>query len=291
MGGHPGDPGSWNKCAYVGGDPVNRVDPGGADYFDPTMQQDGAFSVCIQEGTCDQGLNDPMLLIDLSEDPNGGCYADPAGCGAVLAAYLAEGQTCNTNYASELMSNGGGPAQQTDCGPGTTDTPEPECSIQLWSRPAYWNSSLNPGKHTYIDVTWTNYSGLESLGYGDSGQLVLQGGSSTMNAFGGYLTGEADLPGTGMGANHNNTSLPGAPHNTEIGGSYTLPDACSDILTMLLDMDAYDASGTKVRYNLLAVPGTYNSNSFTYTLLQNVALSSYFGNPTLFGWGFSVPGL
>lgn len=30
-----GDPGSWNKYAYVGGDPVNRVDPNGLDNCDP----------------------------------------------------------------------------------------------------------------------------------------------------------------------------------------------------------------------------------------------------------------
>jgi RHS repeat-associated protein len=30
-----GDPGSWNRYAYVGGDPVNRYDPLGLDWWDP----------------------------------------------------------------------------------------------------------------------------------------------------------------------------------------------------------------------------------------------------------------
>jgi RHS repeat-associated protein len=33
--GHPSDPGSWNKYAYAGGDPINRKDPSGRDYCDP----------------------------------------------------------------------------------------------------------------------------------------------------------------------------------------------------------------------------------------------------------------
>jgi hypothetical protein len=62
-------------------------------------------------------------------------------------------------------------------------------------------------------------------------------------------------------------------------------------------------------YNLSRVPyaalpfrhlGTYNSNSFTFTLLQDVGLSNYFGDighyGALFGlpyhgWGLTVPGL
>ncbi len=36
--GGPGDPGSWNRFAYVGGDPMNRVDPTGLDYTLPDGQ-------------------------------------------------------------------------------------------------------------------------------------------------------------------------------------------------------------------------------------------------------------
>jgi hypothetical protein len=34
--GGPADPGSWNRYAYVAGDPVNRVDPSGREYIDIT---------------------------------------------------------------------------------------------------------------------------------------------------------------------------------------------------------------------------------------------------------------
>jgi RHS repeat-associated protein len=37
--GGPGDPGSWNRYAYVGGDPVNFNDPSGLDPWDPQSAQ------------------------------------------------------------------------------------------------------------------------------------------------------------------------------------------------------------------------------------------------------------
>ena len=33
--GGPADPGSWNRYLYVGGDPINRYDPRGLDWWDP----------------------------------------------------------------------------------------------------------------------------------------------------------------------------------------------------------------------------------------------------------------
>src|SRR5208282_4234708 len=39
----PKDPGSWNKYTYTRGDPINRVDPGGADDTDPDCIGD----ICI----------------------------------------------------------------------------------------------------------------------------------------------------------------------------------------------------------------------------------------------------
>ena len=47
MSGRPADPGSWNKYAYVGGDPVNRADPSGSDWVcvgyadDPSCYDNG----------------------------------------------------------------------------------------------------------------------------------------------------------------------------------------------------------------------------------------------------------
>lgn len=73
LNGHPSDPGSWNKYAYVGGDPINRMDRQGAFYENgddgddgpgccPALEQDVAsgtdpdaivlwYLYCAQSGT------------------------------------------------------------------------------------------------------------------------------------------------------------------------------------------------------------------------------------------------
>ena len=47
-GAHPSDPQTWNRYAYTGGDPVNRLDPGGLDFTDPTTS-DG-LQGCMEAG-------------------------------------------------------------------------------------------------------------------------------------------------------------------------------------------------------------------------------------------------
>ncbi len=50
----PADPGSWNRYAYVGGDPVNFADPGGRD----------RFSCAIYGSRCDSAMTDCGLGVD-----------------------------------------------------------------------------------------------------------------------------------------------------------------------------------------------------------------------------------
>jgi len=55
-GGHPSDPGSWNKYAYTRGDPANRNDPSGlCDSDDPSCvsQCDPADPICVAANGCD----------------------------------------------------------------------------------------------------------------------------------------------------------------------------------------------------------------------------------------------
>jgi hypothetical protein len=68
--------------------------------------------------------------------------------------------------------------------------------------------------------------------------------------------------------------------------------ACSDVQTIELNESNYNNSGALVNYGALAIFG-YNSNSFTYTLLNNVNLSSFFGSTLGWtpGWSQLVPGL
>jgi len=55
------DPGSWNKYAYVGGDPANRADPTGLDYIDVQSEPAGWFSAHMDQlGSIG---NDPQCMI------------------------------------------------------------------------------------------------------------------------------------------------------------------------------------------------------------------------------------
>jgi len=55
---------------------------------------------------------------------------------------------------------------------------------------------------------------------------------------------------------------------------------------------AYDNGGNYAPYKGTASSGYYNSNSYAFTLLQDIGLGSYFGTPSLApGWGKTVPGL
>jgi hypothetical protein len=76
------DPGSWNKYAYTGGDPINRIDRHGNDY------EDCDAGDCVLTWTSDAvGYEEQESLFE--QDPNTPCYgtdpSDPA-CGGFLAS-------------------------------------------------------------------------------------------------------------------------------------------------------------------------------------------------------------
>ncbi len=113
----------------------------------------------------------------------------------------------------------------------------------------------------------------------------------------GTLEGFRSLPGRGLGSGTGHASDPNASNNHEIGAPYREANACSDITTILTAVSHYN-NGPRVNYYAL---GTYNSNSFTFTLLSDANL--FFGVlPTHFnplhpkspfypGWSELVPGL
>ena len=175
-------------------------------------------------------------------------------------------------------------------GPGPEPTPSappiPQCSISLDERGAGFKYA--PWKHTYIVI---NAPFLVQDGYA-ANELILQAGLSNNFPIGGTLTSQITTPGIGLGSNHNNPSNPGKPGNREIGLPYTGANACLDIGVLLAAIANYDLS-KQVPYMAVPIPWyLYNSNSFTWTLLNDVSLS--FGFPGFApGWGawFSVPGL
>jgi RHS repeat-associated protein len=259
----PRKPASWNRYAYAGGDPVNRNDP------------TGLSSCALDDPLCNPFGFDS----DDDDDDDGGetinypCYA-PNGFEPMPSPGC----------------QGGGPPQ-----PKQPSSPVASCSISLWQRPA--PTSNGPGWHTYISVTET---------YGSSPAVTdFEGGpQGGLLGIGGTLTGTIAAPGAGLrgistGPGNSDATGPGLQFNYEVGKTYSGSNACADFAKLLSLVTAYN-DGSKVTYSFLAVGG-YNSNSFTYTLLTQLGLSSYFGPPggpqpggaflVLPGWNKTVPGL
>lgn len=169
--------------------------------------------------------------------------------------------------------------------------PPPQCSISLDERPVP-NVKGTPAYHTYMVVTdsaWTN----------DPSGLLLEGGPTGNPLFSSLYGFDTQPPGQGLGARTADGSDPSLPSNKQIGATYGGSLACGAVQLLLNDVNSYDA-GSLVRYNFLAIPGTYNSNSFIYTLLNDLSSLAYGSILSAFGttvpgwvpgWGKLVPGL
>lgn len=74
-------PQTWNRYTYTGGDPINRIDPMGLDYFDPIDPGNcpfGAdFFTCVGPGGACQGFEDGDAS---SQSPEDGCGPPSGPC-------------------------------------------------------------------------------------------------------------------------------------------------------------------------------------------------------------------
>jgi RHS repeat-associated protein len=75
MTGTPNDPGSWNKYAYTGGDPINRIDTHGSEYCDPESPQDCYCQIYGTPG----GVNGYDPNCDPNYCPSGVCGGGAPG--------------------------------------------------------------------------------------------------------------------------------------------------------------------------------------------------------------------
>ena len=145
----------------------------------------------------------------------------------------------------------------------------------------------SPANHTYIQI----------IDPALAIDLVLQGGPSNRhnpithpNAPWGVLVGYMDpvIPGQTVGTLRGTNPATNEKLLTDTGA-----DACSDVLQLRDDVKQYD-SGPSVKYASLSNgTTTFNSNSFTFTLLNQIHLSTLASlvigwSP---GWGQLVPGL
>jgi RHS repeat-associated protein len=235
--------------------------------------------------------NDPVN----SYDPRGLEECDPGGPIDYLEPKFAcggggggGGGVCDPGdpWCSEPCDPGEG-----NCGGGISHpdpppppAPPPSCSIELWHRAAFFDS--DPGQHTYLSVTDPMLFGPLPVQFeGDS--------------IGGSLEGVIDrAPGLAAGTGH--PSDPSNASNHENGRPFTGTLACHAIDLIYSFYNDYE-SGPRVPYSAIPLPGSgyWNSNSFTYTLLNDVGLSNYFGRLPAYGvrgvfypgWGLKVPGL
>ena len=120
--GGPADPGSWNRYAYVGGDPVNRVDRNG-----------------LEIATCDPNTDGPICGF-------GGLGSGDGGGGGGGGCFIDE-FVPNPACMGPLPYHPGEPPAP----------PQNTCSISVYTRPAGF--SLDPGQHTYLVVSVTDPSG------------------------------------------------------------------------------------------------------------------------------------
>jgi hypothetical protein len=114
---------------------------------------------------------------------------------------------------------------------------------------------------------------------------------STIPFFSGYLVGFVSNPPGGPGAVPG--TLPGGPGNRQVGKAFAGAAACVEIAEITSAVSNCDYGGSLAIYNPTPALGPcYNSNSFAFTLLNDVGLSTYFGSTGFTpGWGYTVPGL
>lgn len=230
------------------------------------------------------GSNDTSGLFDDSGDPNYcddnpgdpacqyPCDEDPSACGSP------------------------GPGQTSPTPP---QPPPPTCTVGLYERPAFFKNS--PWGQTFLWIDCSNWDGTVNPQGGmtidgDPGRVPVVGQPLQQSGWlhAPYLVGFVSPVGTGPGKSNPATA-------TEIGSLY--PIQGQDLINSIeSSVFTYDYQNGVQPYTLFPFgKSTYNSNSFTYTLLQDFNLLSYFFPATnggtsplpisAPGWGNLVPGL
>jgi hypothetical protein len=162
----------------------------------------------------------------------------------------------------------------------------PDCSIDVFTRGVPFGGS--PANHTYIEISDP------ALGILD----VLEGGPTNRHnpirhpkTSWGNLVGFTDpiINGAITGALKGTNPATNSELLSDTGGA----SVCDQVQALLSDVKAYN-NGTLARYAPLPNgTTTFNSNSFTYTLLNQVGLSGAASQAIGWspGWGELVPGL
>jgi RHS repeat-associated protein len=262
-GGSANNPASWNHYVYAGGDPIGNMDPNGLDYCPVGAGAD----VCEYM----EGLSDA--------DPGGMCVQTAWTFGYMEATAECPGMDGGI-YGTGILWEAAQEGQLA-----REEPPPPQCTISVFTRGVPFAGSF--ANHTYIEVS-DPADGIDE---------VLEGGptnphnplthpSDTWGQMVGYIDPVINRVVTG--------GLKGADPSsnrqllTETGGS----DVCDEVMQLQADVQGYN-SGSLVNYAPLPNgTTTFNSNSFTFTLLNQAGLSAALAQATGWspGWGQLVPG-
>jgi RHS repeat-associated protein len=161
----------------------------------------------------------------------------------------------------------------------------PTCSLSLGARPVPVASS--PFNHSYLVVTDSDW-------VTDPTGLLLEGGplGNPILSFNSLFGYDTQPPGQGLGAGTSSASDPSLPSNVSAG---TVGVPCGAVSFLLSKVQNYDIPGVFATYSAIpSVPGTYNSNSFTNTLLSDLNNSPYYSYLTAafnFGALGNLPGI
>jgi RHS repeat-associated protein len=257
----PRSPQTWNRYPFTPGDPVNYNDAKG---LTPTCASTGA-------DCCDPDI-DPWC------DP-----CDPGDPGG------------EHTFGLRFVSSFGGNDEPCEPDPG----PQlPDCTIGLFQRGVPFPGS--PAVHTYLVLTETEPDGEIDI------DDVLEGGPQNPhspifnprmlwgNLIGyieavpqnpiGIVKGKFGKKGTFLGSTN--------PYTNERIGFEVGPDTCSELSSLLDVVNNYDATAGVLYAPIPNGGTTYNSNSFTYSLLYDIGLAGIL-SPTAWApsWGQLVPGL
>jgi RHS repeat-associated protein len=259
----PANPQTWNRYAYVAGDPVNRTDVFGLD-GDP-----GLTGIC--------GNVSGLIFTALLTGPPGSCSSAAAAAASQgmapspdpLGGWTSDAPNCGFGYGTVCIPYPVGPAAPPPASPPSP----PSCEVMVGYAPV---QQAPAGYHTFLYVDTLFGWMVADGGPAQTPRVVLGGGGGV--SFSGYGNLITNVSPTGL---YNENT------NPESNIYWESPESCS--LVMALWGDAQSLSNL-VPYTPVA-PGTnwYNSNSFTYTVVQDFALPVPAPPVWAPGWGNYIP--
>ena len=256
----PMNPTTWNRYAYVEGDPANGSDPTGELFAvnGEVVAPMFAVGLCAGDGLWDSG------------DPCGTQDGGGASCGAEWFQDGSLSGPCSDPCSGSSFLPVPNPGPFCPGEPTGVPTPppqpaEPDCTIQVYNRPIETTHGLNiPGaQHGYIVFTDANGSGYIFEGKKAQKQIRAVDTSSDQGP-----------------ALRKDNPFKDHPDGILIG-----PQVC-DWLTVLQN-DAANVNGTNVRYHWYGP----NSSSVLRYMLQSLPDQSWYQMPWMIGYGSLLPGI